>query len=242
MSFTASIQFGNFDSLNLPDDEREMMESAFEAVQSVQGGWDILKREDVPGLRNCSFCGDIIERRPTCTICHGTGMVERGFMFGIESHPDPLVGSTVRAIEDEILKRYGGHSGGTYGGTIRTMEFIAKRGWTTYAKDMIKKYGLPKKQIPTSLPPPINTNLPPNLSLKDYEKHLQLALGTLEGSIHSELILTMDRRRRAIHCEDKTDAENQLEKEHKLQDLQSSLDNLRTALDNYFTQVHKFID
>lgn len=95
--------------------------------------------------------------------------------------------------------------------------------------------------IPTSLPPLVNTALPPNPSLKDLEKVMKFAMGTLECSIHSELILTMDRRRRAIYCEDKTEADNQLEYEHKLYDLQEAVSKLRIALEGYCREVDKFL-
>ncbi len=95
--------------------------------------------------------------------------------------------------------------------------------------------------IPTSIPPRVNTVLPPNPSLKDLEQVMKYAMGTLEGSIHSELILTMDRRRRAIHCEDKTEADNQLEHEHKLLDLQDAVTKLRIALEGYCREVDKFL-
>ncbi len=39
---------GNFNALNLPQWDREMIESAYQAVESVPGGWDFLKTYD-PG-------------------------------------------------------------------------------------------------------------------------------------------------------------------------------------------------
>lgn len=204
-SFKNTMAFGDFNSLNIPENERETYECGVKAVNSVEGGWDFLKTYE-PG--------------------HG------GFM--LSKNPPKM-----NEIETAIHKFYGGHSGGSYGDTMRKLEFIAKEGWDAFAKEMIREYGLPNKSIPTSIPPPINTNLPPNPTLKDHELHLNTALGILAGSIHSELILAMDKRQRAILCnENHAEYDDQ---ERSLQELQESLNNLRTALDNYFTQVHKFI-
>jgi hypothetical protein len=98
-----------------------------------------------------------------------------------------------------------------------------------------------KPNIPTSLPPRINVSLPPNPSLKDLEKVMKYAMGTLEGCIHSELILTMDRRQRAILCDNNEEANNYLEQEHQLQDLQAAVSKLRDALDGYCKEVDKFL-
>ena len=46
-------------------------------------------------------------------------------------------------IDEAIAKGYPGHSGGSYGYTMRVLEFIAKEGWDAYAKIMLKKYGSP---------------------------------------------------------------------------------------------------
>jgi hypothetical protein len=100
---------GNFNALNLPEWDREMIESAFQAVESVPGGWDFLKTYD-PG--------------------------EGGFMF---STPPPKMVEIDRAVNDA----YGGHSGASYGCTMRTIQYIARWGWETYARDMLKQYGPP---------------------------------------------------------------------------------------------------
>ena len=204
-SFKNTIAFGDFNSLNIPENDREAYECGVKAVNSVEGGWDFLKTYK-PG--------------------HG------GFIFS--KNPPKM-----NEIETAIHKFYGGHSGSSYGDTMRTLEFIAKEGWEAFAKEMIREYGLPKKSIPTSLPPPINTNLPLNPTLKEQELQLNKALETLSGSIHSELILAMDKRQRAILCNENHDEYD--DQEEKLQELQESLSNLRGALDNYFAQVHKFI-
>lgn len=57
-----------------------------------------------------------------------------GFMFS------PSVGKR-KEIDTEIEKRYSGHSGASYGQTMRTLEFIAKRGWDTFAKEMLDRFG-----------------------------------------------------------------------------------------------------
>jgi hypothetical protein len=40
--------FGNFDGLNLPQWDREMIESGFQAVESVEGGWEFLRTYTPP--------------------------------------------------------------------------------------------------------------------------------------------------------------------------------------------------
>jgi hypothetical protein len=61
---------------------------------------------------------------------------DKGFMFS------PSEGKR-KEIDAEIEKRYPGHSGGSYGQTMRTLEFIAKQGWDTFAKDILVRYGPP---------------------------------------------------------------------------------------------------
>jgi hypothetical protein len=100
---------GNFNGLNLPDWDREMIESAFQAVTSVEGGWDYLKSYD-PG--------------------------QGGFMF---STPPPKM----KEIDDAVNAGYGGHSGASYGMTMRVIQYIAKYGWDLYAEEMLTKYGSP---------------------------------------------------------------------------------------------------
>jgi hypothetical protein len=113
---TSTPSFGNFDALNLPKWDREMIQSGFEAVQSVEGGWEFLKTYDPPA--------------------------DQGFMF---SAPPPKQ----QEIDEEISKRYGGHSGASYGCTMRVLQSIAKYGWAHYAKRMLEEYGPPPS------PPPI---------------------------------------------------------------------------------------
>ncbi len=105
---------GNFNGLNLPDWDREMIESGFQAVSSVDGGWEYLSTYD-PG--------------------------NGGFMF---STPPPKMVE----IDNAVNRLYGGHSGASYGITMRVLQYIAKYGWDVYAREILTKYG----------PPPIQTN------------------------------------------------------------------------------------
>ena len=50
---------------------------------------------------------------------------EQGFMF---SQPSPEIARINQAM------KYDGHSGSSYGYTMRVMEFIAKNGWNAYTK------------------------------------------------------------------------------------------------------------
>jgi hypothetical protein len=110
MSSSVSIPArGNFAGLNLPDWDREMIESAFKAVDSVEGGWTFLSTYD-PG--------------------------EGGFMFA--SRP-----SKMTEIDDAVNNLYGGHSGASYGMTMRVIQYIARHGWDIYADEMLGKYGPP---------------------------------------------------------------------------------------------------
>ncbi len=59
---------------------------------------------------------------------------DQGFMFS------PSTGKR-KEIDAEIEKRYPGHSGASYGRTMRTLEFIAKQGWDMFAKEMLDRYG-----------------------------------------------------------------------------------------------------
>jgi hypothetical protein len=100
---------GNFNGLNLPDWDRDMIDSAFKAVESVEGGWAYLSSYEP-----------------------GTG----GFML---STPPPKM----KEIDDAVIKGYGGHSGASYGMTMRVIQYIAKYGWDLYADEMLTKYGPP---------------------------------------------------------------------------------------------------
>lgn len=103
--------YGNFDGLNLPQWDREMIESGFQAVESVEGGWEFLRTYTPPE--------------------------DQGFMFSVPT------GKRLE-IDEAILNRYGGHSGGSYGSTMRLLEYIAKEGWDAFAKMMLDEYGPPK--------------------------------------------------------------------------------------------------
>ena len=121
--FTSSP--GDFSTENTMDSHSvSMLNDAYKAIDSTPGGWDVLARTDVPGTRGCLYCGTDVSRRPTCRICNGVGTVACSFMF--DTHPDPVVASTIDAIGKKLD---GGHSGSSYGWTMRNMESIAKNGW-----------------------------------------------------------------------------------------------------------------
>jgi hypothetical protein len=106
--------YGNFDGLNLPAWDKQMIQSGFEAVESVEGGWEFLRTYTPPE--------------------------DQGFMF---SKPT----GKRQELDDAISNRYPGHSGASYGCTMRVLEFIAKRGWETYAKDVLDKHGAPPGKL-----------------------------------------------------------------------------------------------
>lgn len=102
--------FGNFDGLNLPTWDKEMIQSGFEAVESVEGGWEFLRTYTPPE--------------------------DQGFMFSLPT-------GKRKEIDEAISNRYGGHSGSSYGMTMRVLEYIAKQGWDSYANKMLDQYGPP---------------------------------------------------------------------------------------------------
>jgi hypothetical protein len=111
MSTSVSIPaYGNFDGLNLPEWDKQMIQSGFEAVESVEGGWEFLRTYTPPE--------------------------DQGFMFSLPT-------GKRKEIDEAISNRYPGHSGASYGCTMRTIEFIAKNGWNAYARDVLRKYGSP---------------------------------------------------------------------------------------------------
>lgn len=93
-----------------------MIRSAFEAVESVEGGWDFLRSYSPPA--------------------------DQGFMFTLPT-------GKLLDISTAVENRYPGHSGASYGCTMRVIEYIAKNGWDTYAKEMLDKYGTPPPPMPT---------------------------------------------------------------------------------------------
>jgi hypothetical protein len=108
--------FGNFDGLNLPDWDREMIESGFKAISSVDG-WDFLKSYEPPS--------------------------GEGFMF-VRNPP-----AKMQEIENAVIQAYSGHSGGSYGCTMRILQSIAKGGWDAFAKESLDEYGPPKPKVET---------------------------------------------------------------------------------------------
>ena len=79
---------------------REMLQTAFDAIESVPNGWEALLPEPV-----------------------------NGFMFS----PRPE-GYVLRQIDRAIHESYGGHSGSSYGCTMRNMQGIARLGWEDYVR------------------------------------------------------------------------------------------------------------
>jgi hypothetical protein len=119
----SSIPRGNFNALNLPEWDREMIESAFQAVESVPGGWDFLSSYEPPA--------------------------KQGFMF---STPPPKMAE----IDNAVTRLYGGHSGASYGITMRVIQYIAKYGWDVYAQEMLTKYGPPPAPATASSAAPLS--------------------------------------------------------------------------------------
>lgn len=61
---------------------------------------------------------------------------DKGFMFSLPT-------GKMLEINAAIENRYPGHSGSTYGITMRILQHIAKNGWDTYAKEILHTYGPP---------------------------------------------------------------------------------------------------
>ena len=110
------VSHGDFSFIKC-EHSRKMLESAHDAINSVDNGWQFLK--------------DYIPE------------ANKGFMFS--TPPDKL-----KEINKAISDRYDGHSGSSYGWTMRHMESIAKKGWDDY----------------------VDTNLP-----KDYQASKPVTLG-----------------------------------------------------------------
>ena len=109
-SYVTLPSVGNFEGLNLPTWDKEMIQSGFNAVTSVEGGWEFLRTYEPP--------------------------INEGFMFSLPT------GKRLE-IDQAIERNYGGHSGASYGCTMRVLEWIAKEGWNAYARNMLDKYGPP---------------------------------------------------------------------------------------------------
>lgn len=106
--------YGDFSALNLPGYDREIMQAGFDAVESVEGGWEYLKNYEPPA--------------------------NQGFMFS-------LAEGKRKEIDAAIEAKYPGHSGASYGITMRNLQYIAKIGWDAYAKEKLAKYGRPKAEL-----------------------------------------------------------------------------------------------
>ena len=96
---------------------------------------------------------------------------DQGFMF---SEPIGLR----KQIDAEIEKRYGGHSGASYGMTMRVLERIAKEGWDTWAKeklpkpDPFKTLGDTVQAVDSFL-----TSVPPSTDLRGFATAIQQDAG-----------------------------------------------------------------
>jgi hypothetical protein len=133
---STNIPEGDFTSLKLGDGELEMLQDAYQAVTQANR-WGYLRRDDVPGAKVCAHCnGNDCKGRYMpqvdancfcaghCRICQGKGVLKQGFMF-----------SDAPELRDiDLHMKYDGHSGASYGWTMRNMEHIAKNGWDSYVK------------------------------------------------------------------------------------------------------------
>jgi hypothetical protein len=95
--------------------ERKMLSSAYNAISSVEGGWNFLKTYEPPE--------------------------EEGFMF-VKTPPVKM-----NEIEKAVIDADSGHSGSSYGWTMRQMQYIAKNGLDAFnalheSKDLKKKLQL----------------------------------------------------------------------------------------------------
>ena len=98
----------------------QMFTPAYQAVDSVPGGWDFLKNDE-PG--------------------------DGGFMYGKCKDTE-----TQSKIEAAILQRDGGHSGASFGLTVRVMQLIAKKGWEAFIRRSWPSYN----PAPAGTPPSSN--------------------------------------------------------------------------------------
>ena len=105
-SYASTPAFGNFGPLGFPEYEKEMLHAGFQAVDSVEGGWEFLRTYEPPA--------------------------DQGFMFSLST------GKRLE-IDNAISNRYGGHSGSSYGWTMRNLEAIAKKGWDTWAEEVLQQ-------------------------------------------------------------------------------------------------------
>lgn len=143
-SYTEKIPtFGNFDELGLDSLDKEMIQSGFEAVESVEGGWEFLRTYTPPA--------------------------DQGFMFSLPT------GKRLE-IDDAISNRYGGHSGSSYGWTMRNLECIAKEGWETWATLCLKekqRKALEKTLQQAQTVDRFVSSLPPTQNLVEFATALQ---------------------------------------------------------------------
>lgn len=145
-----SPAYGNFDALNLRKWDKEMIQSGFQAVESVDGGWEFLRTYEPPQ--------------------------DKGFMFTLPT-------GKMLDINAAIENRYPGHSGASYGCTMRALQYIAKVGWDAYAKEMLEKYGPP--------PPPQDVNA---AARSEFQQFLD-AISPSTKDCKPDTTLTMEQKR-----------------------------------------------
>ena len=91
---------------------------------------------------------------------------DQGFMFSLSY-------GKRKEIDTEIEKRYPGHSGASYGGTMRDLEFIAKQGWDVFAQ----KYAKPSAPSAVTAVDSFLASNPPTEDLKAFADALEASPG-----------------------------------------------------------------
>jgi len=89
---------------------------------------------------------------------------DQGFMFSSSEGKG-------KEIDDKISELYAGHSGASYGVTMRTLEFIAKKGWDAWVRKIQTKYPKTKETINEKRQRFLA--LPHDMSLADQMKALE---------------------------------------------------------------------
>lgn len=112
--------YGNFRGL-CSSWEEGMYTTGFEAVTSVEGGWEFLKTYEPPE--------------------------GKGFIFSTPT-------GKAKEIEDAVLERYGGHSGGSFAQTMRVLQYIAKVGWNQYELERKEAHTKEQEEAKKNFPYP----------------------------------------------------------------------------------------
>lgn len=175
---TMNIAEGDFKALDLDEDSRFLLEDAYQAVTKANR-WGYLRRPDVPGTRPCEHCngqnckgrtvnasGDRCWCVDQCRICRGKGFSEQGFMFS----------SASELREIDLYMEYGGHSGASYGWTLRNMEVIAKKGWPAFVAMVGVKPDSPDSTGPVA----VLTNLVSTAKVMDSAINEAMAKKTMD--------------------------------------------------------------